>query len=338
MELSPREAIRRAKMVNGTASKDKKKKTSDRGGGQWTRSSSYCKVAVKENGHDSQSANGTRSSSTQTGEEDIEEEGSLEDKAGESEKVLPEVQNNGGDQGTEDEGDKKYSADGGEKVAEEKPDPENGEKDKDDEDVVVLVPSGKELDGDETESDVASQKVGNENPGDEAKKEEETDEETANEESNEEEENNDEGKLCEKEIEENEKDTSKEQTNASDYEKANNDFRNRKENDEGGKKDDSSPTEIQGSGKGEEQLITNNSSPPGVVVVAGNDAKEEEEERGVRLNPVPWFRPEVPMTLKASVEMTRDKRYLKGEVPSANGLCSARGMAKASCCPYKNLR
>ncbi len=322
-------------MVNSTASKDKKKKTSDRGGGEWTRSNSYCKVTVRENGHASQSANGTRSSSTQTEEEDIEEERSLDDKADEGEKVLLEVQDNGGDQGTEDEADKKYSADGGEKVAEEKPDPENGEKDKDDEDVVVLVPSGKELDGDETESDAASQKADNENPGDKVKIEEEVDEKTAIEESNEEEENNaDEGKLCEKEIEENEKDTSKEQTNASDYEKANNNYGNRKENEEGGEnKDDSSPKEIQGSGKGEEKLVGNINSPPGVVVGAGNDAKEEEEERGVRLNPVPWFRPEVPMTLKASVEMTRDKRYLKGEVPSANGLCSARGMAKESCCP-----
>ena len=319
-------------MVNSTASKDKNKKTSDRGGGEWTRSSSYCKVAVRENGH-SQNLNGTRSSSTQTGEEEIEEERSLDDnKADESENVLPEVQDNGGDQGTEEEADEKDSAGGGEEVAEdsaeEKPDPENGEKDEDDEDVVVLVPSGKELDGDETESDAASQKADNENPGDKVKIEEEA----ANEERDKEEENNDEGKLCEKEIEENE-DTSKEQINASDYEKTNNDYGNRKENEEGGEKDDSSPKEIQDSGKSEEKLIGNNGSPPVVVVGAGNDDKEEEEERGVRLNPVPWFRPEVPMTLKASVEMTRDRRYLKGEVPSANGLCSARGMAKASCCP-----
>ena len=110
MELSPREAIRRAKMVNGTASKGKDKKTCSNRGGEWTRSSSYCKVAVRENGHDSKSADGTRSSSTQTGEEEIEEERSLDDnKAVESEKVLPEVQDNGGDQGTEDEADKKYS-------------------------------------------------------------------------------------------------------------------------------------------------------------------------------------------------------------------------------------
>ncbi len=47
-----------------------------------------------------------------------------------------------------------------------------------------------------------------------------------------------------------------------------------------------------------------------------------------RKNPVPWFDPDTAMTLRASVEMTRDTRYLQGEVPSANGLCSARGMAK----------
>ena len=36
------------------------------------------------------------------------------------------------------------------------------------------------------------------------------------------------------------------------------------------------------------------------------------------------------MTLGASVEMVEDERYLRGEVPSANGLCSARGMAKVA--------
>ncbi len=55
-----------------------------------------------------------------------------------------------------------------------------------------------------------------------------------------------------------------------------------------------------------------------------------------RKNPVPWFDAETPMSLRASVEMTRDRSYLRGEVPSANGLCSARGMAKVTCGKFKN--